>query len=164
MCFIGLAQLTCVSDPESVSQGQMRWWWRGSVWWTRNKGISTAQSSLDAISTCTMNHAFELINCPPCVCVCVVESVRGARVLVTGASMGIGEQMAYHYARLGAQLVITARRENALQKVSVNTHIHDKVWAHTHTQYIWMIYWALPIGTNGHGFYGQVAYILMDIQ
>ncbi|XP_031419096.1 hydroxysteroid 11-beta-dehydrogenase 1-like protein [Clupea harengus] len=45
------------------------------------------------------------------------ESVRGARVLVTGASMGIGEQMAYHYARLGAQLVITARRESALQKV-----------------------------------------------
>lgn len=45
------------------------------------------------------------------------ESVRGARVLVTGASMGIGEQMAYHYARLGAQIVITARRENALQKV-----------------------------------------------
>ncbi|XP_041941075.1 hydroxysteroid 11-beta-dehydrogenase 1-like protein isoform X1 [Alosa sapidissima] len=45
------------------------------------------------------------------------ESVRGARVLVTGASMGIGEQMAYHYARLGAQLIITARRESALQKV-----------------------------------------------
>ncbi|KAM4605292.1 hydroxysteroid 11-beta-dehydrogenase 1-like protein [Polymixia lowei] len=46
------------------------------------------------------------------------ESVRGARVLVTGASTGIGEQLAYHYARLGAQIIITARRDYALQKVA----------------------------------------------
>nr|XP_046247186.1 hydroxysteroid 11-beta-dehydrogenase 1-like protein [Scatophagus argus] len=46
------------------------------------------------------------------------ESLRGARVLVTGASTGIGEQMAYHYARFGAQIVITARRENVLQQVA----------------------------------------------
>ncbi|XP_040897205.1 hydroxysteroid 11-beta-dehydrogenase 1-like protein [Toxotes jaculatrix] len=45
------------------------------------------------------------------------ESLRGARVLVTGASTGIGEQMAYHYARFGAQIVITARREKVLQQV-----------------------------------------------
>uniref|UniRef100_H2LI64 Hydroxysteroid (11-beta) dehydrogenase 1-like a n=2 Tax=Oryzias latipes TaxID=8090 RepID=H2LI64_ORYLA len=45
------------------------------------------------------------------------ESLRGARVLVTGASSGIGEQMAYHYARFGAQVVITARREKVLQQV-----------------------------------------------
>ncbi|KAJ0065180.1 hypothetical protein NL108_005669, partial [Boleophthalmus pectinirostris] len=44
-------------------------------------------------------------------------TLRGARVLVTGASTGIGEQMAYHYARFGAQLVITARREKVLQQV-----------------------------------------------
>ncbi|XP_064184674.1 hydroxysteroid 11-beta-dehydrogenase 1-like protein isoform X2 [Anguilla rostrata] len=48
----------------------------------------------------------------------VPESLRGARVLVTGASTGIGEQMAYHYARFGAQIVITARRENVLKKVA----------------------------------------------
>ncbi len=47
-----------------------------------------------------------------------VESVRGARVLITGASSGIGEQMAYHYAKFGAQIVITARRVDALKKVS----------------------------------------------
>ncbi|XP_063003136.1 hydroxysteroid 11-beta-dehydrogenase 1-like protein isoform X2 [Elgaria multicarinata webbii] len=41
----------------------------------------------------------------------------GARVLVTGASTGIGEEMAYHYARFGAQIVLTARREAVLQKV-----------------------------------------------
>lgn len=45
------------------------------------------------------------------------ESVRGARVLITGASSGIGEQMAYHYAKFGAQIVITARRVDALKKV-----------------------------------------------
>ncbi|XP_053148582.1 hydroxysteroid 11-beta-dehydrogenase 1-like protein [Hemicordylus capensis] len=46
------------------------------------------------------------------------ESLSGARVLVTGASDGIGEQMAYHYARFGAELVLTARREAVLQKVT----------------------------------------------
>uniref|UniRef100_A0A8C5D1N6 Hydroxysteroid 11-beta-dehydrogenase 1-like protein n=1 Tax=Gouania willdenowi TaxID=441366 RepID=A0A8C5D1N6_GOUWI len=46
-----------------------------------------------------------------------MESLRGVRVLVTGASTGIGEQMAYHYASFGAQLVITARREKVLQQV-----------------------------------------------
>lgn len=38
--------------------------------------------------------------------------------MVTGASTGIGEQMAYHYGRFGAQIVITARREKVLQQVS----------------------------------------------
>lgn len=46
------------------------------------------------------------------------ESLRGARVLVTGASTGIGEQVAYHYARFGAQIVITARREKVLSQVA----------------------------------------------
>ncbi|XP_036375020.1 hydroxysteroid 11-beta-dehydrogenase 1-like protein [Megalops cyprinoides] len=46
------------------------------------------------------------------------ESLRGARVLVTGASTGIGEQMAYYYARFGAQIIITARRENVLLQVA----------------------------------------------
>lgn len=45
-------------------------------------------------------------------------SLKGARVLVTGASTGIGEQIAYHYARFGAQIVITARREKVLQQVA----------------------------------------------
>lgn len=49
---------------------------------------------------------------------CLSESLRGARVVVTGASTGIGEELAYHYSRFGAQVVITARREKVLQQVS----------------------------------------------
>lgn len=42
--------------------------------------------------------------------------------MVTGASAGIGEQIAYHLARSGAQIVVTARRGNVLQEVSGFTH------------------------------------------
>ncbi|CAH1268525.1 HSD11B1L [Branchiostoma lanceolatum] len=45
------------------------------------------------------------------------ESVRGATVVITGCSTGIGEEMAYQYARLGARILITARRENRLKEV-----------------------------------------------
>ncbi|XP_048450094.1 hydroxysteroid 11-beta-dehydrogenase 1-like protein, partial [Rhincodon typus] len=45
------------------------------------------------------------------------ELLTGSRVLLTGASKGIEEQMAYHYARFGAELVITARNETRLKQV-----------------------------------------------
>ncbi|NXC42626.1 DHI1 dehydrogenase, partial [Penelope pileata] len=45
------------------------------------------------------------------------EMLRGKRVIVTGASTGIGEQMAYHLARMGAHVLVTARTEARLQKV-----------------------------------------------
>ncbi|NXQ80775.1 DHI1 dehydrogenase, partial [Nyctibius grandis] len=45
------------------------------------------------------------------------EMLKGKRVIVTGASTGIGEQMAYHLARMGAHVLITARTEAKLQKV-----------------------------------------------
>ncbi|XP_075299032.1 11-beta-hydroxysteroid dehydrogenase 1-like [Opisthocomus hoazin] len=45
------------------------------------------------------------------------EMLKGKRVLVTGASTGIGEQMAYHLARMGSHILITARTEAKLQKV-----------------------------------------------
>ncbi|KFQ77037.1 Hydroxysteroid 11-beta-dehydrogenase 1-like [Phoenicopterus ruber ruber] len=50
------------------------------------------------------------------------ESLSRARVLLTGASAGIGEQMAYHYARFGAEFVLTARREAVLQKVRTSLY------------------------------------------
>ncbi|XP_014803915.1 PREDICTED: corticosteroid 11-beta-dehydrogenase isozyme 1-like isoform X2 [Calidris pugnax] len=43
--------------------------------------------------------------------------LKGKRVIVTGASSGIGEQMAYHLARMGSHILITARTEAKLQKV-----------------------------------------------
>ncbi|XP_057485376.1 11-beta-hydroxysteroid dehydrogenase 1A-like isoform X1 [Actinidia eriantha] len=46
------------------------------------------------------------------------ERMKGKVVLITGASSGIGEQLAYEYAKKGASLVIVARRENQLQKVA----------------------------------------------
>ncbi|XP_006039437.2 hydroxysteroid 11-beta-dehydrogenase 1-like protein B [Alligator sinensis] len=44
--------------------------------------------------------------------------VQGKRVLVTGSSTGIGEQIAYEFARMGAHLIITARREKQLKEVA----------------------------------------------
>ncbi|XP_019898908.1 hydroxysteroid 11-beta-dehydrogenase 1-like protein isoform X2 [Esox lucius] len=49
-------------------------------------------------------------------------SLKGARVLVTGASAGIGERIAYHLAGFGAQVVLTARREKVLQQVVDKCH------------------------------------------
>ncbi|XP_020863430.1 11-beta-hydroxysteroid dehydrogenase 1 isoform X2 [Phascolarctos cinereus] len=46
-----------------------------------------------------------------------LEMLQGKRVIVTGASTGIGEQIAYHLARMGAHLVVTARTEAKLKKV-----------------------------------------------
>lgn len=40
-------------------------------------------------------------------------------MLLTGAAgAGVGEELAYHYARLGSHLVLTAQAEALLQKVS----------------------------------------------
>ena len=40
-------------------------------------------------------------------------------MIVTGASKGIGREMAYHLARMGAHVVVTARSEESLKKVRV---------------------------------------------
>ena len=50
------------------------------------------------------------------------ESIKGKKVLVTGASTGIGEQLAYHYARLGASVYVTARRQHVLQQVVMKSY------------------------------------------
>ncbi|XP_038708036.1 11-beta-hydroxysteroid dehydrogenase-like 4A [Tripterygium wilfordii] len=46
------------------------------------------------------------------------ENVSGKVVLITGASSGIGEHLAYEYARRGACLALVARRENRLREVA----------------------------------------------
>lgn len=45
------------------------------------------------------------------------ETLRGKKVVICGASTGIGEELAYQYAKLGAQLLLVARREEELKKV-----------------------------------------------
>ncbi|XP_068393287.1 hydroxysteroid 11-beta-dehydrogenase 1-like protein isoform X2 [Eschrichtius robustus] len=50
-------------------------------------------------------------------------SLQGARVLLTGASVGVGEKLAYHYARLGSHLVLTAHTEALLQKVNFLSYV-----------------------------------------
>ncbi|OQV25034.1 putative Hydroxysteroid 11-beta-dehydrogenase 1-like protein [Hypsibius exemplaris] len=44
--------------------------------------------------------------------------LRGKVVLVTGASTGIGEQIAYQYASHGAKIFLLARRKDVLEKVA----------------------------------------------
>ncbi|KAM5187253.1 hydroxysteroid 11-beta-dehydrogenase 1-like protein isoform 5-T5 [Callospermophilus lateralis] len=51
--------------------------------------------------------------------------LQGARVLLTGAAggAGVGEELAYHYARLGSHLVLTAQAEALLQKVNFLSYV-----------------------------------------
>lgn len=42
---------------------------------------------------------------------------KGKTVWITGASSGIGEELAYQTAAMGARLIISARRENELERV-----------------------------------------------
>ncbi|XP_073485415.1 hydroxysteroid 11-beta-dehydrogenase 1-like protein A [Aquarana catesbeiana] len=44
--------------------------------------------------------------------------VRGKKVLVTGSSTGIGEQIAYKFSEMGAHVMLTARRAQRLQEVA----------------------------------------------
>ncbi|PON77242.1 Short-chain dehydrogenase/reductase [Parasponia andersonii] len=45
------------------------------------------------------------------------QNLAGKVVLITGASSGIGEHLAYEYARRGARLALAARREDRLRAV-----------------------------------------------
>lgn len=62
------------------------------------------------------------------------EMLKGKRVIVTGASTGIGEQMAYHLARMGSHILITARTEAKLQKVNGKLSTHTCMFMAVHTQ------------------------------
>jgi len=45
-------------------------------------------------------------------------TIKDKRVLITGSSSGIGEDLAYQYSKLGARVFITARRASFLEKVA----------------------------------------------
>ncbi|SII37981.1 Fatty acyl-CoA reductase [Mycobacteroides abscessus subsp. abscessus] len=44
--------------------------------------------------------------------------IKGKRVLITGASSGIGEEAAYQFGKLGAKVIVVARREDLLAEVA----------------------------------------------
>uniref|UniRef100_G1SKX6 11-beta-hydroxysteroid dehydrogenase 1 n=1 Tax=Oryctolagus cuniculus TaxID=9986 RepID=G1SKX6_RABIT len=45
------------------------------------------------------------------------EMLQGKKVIVTGASKGIGKEIAFHLAKMGAHVVVTARSKETLQEV-----------------------------------------------
>lgn len=47
-----------------------------------------------------------------------MSNIKDARVLITGASSGIGKAIAFEFASKGAKLIIASRRFNALRKVA----------------------------------------------
>ncbi|KAG6592370.1 11-beta-hydroxysteroid dehydrogenase-like 5, partial [Cucurbita argyrosperma subsp. sororia] len=49
-----------------------------------------------------------------------IENMEDKVVIITGASSGIGEQIAYEYAKRKANLMLVARRENRLRIISEN--------------------------------------------
>ena len=48
----------------------------------------------------------------------MTRTIQGRRVLITGASSGIGKALAHHLAREGARLVLAARSEDKLRAVA----------------------------------------------
>ena len=56
--------------------------------------------------------------------------VRGQRVLIYGASQGLGEEMAYEYAKLGAAIALVARRAPQLEKVAAEARARGAQEAH----------------------------------
>lgn len=55
------------------------------------------------------------------------KAIAGKVVWIVGASQNIGEELAKEYARLGAKLILTARREKELERVKASLEGSDVV-------------------------------------
>ncbi len=54
-------------------------------------------------------------------------AISDLKIWLTGASSGIGEALAYELSELGVEILISARRENELQRVKSNCKFPEKV-------------------------------------
>lgn len=79
---------------------------RGGRWATVAGLVAAAVAAIAAAT-----HAY-VYACPD------LPGVRGSVVVLTGASSGIGAELAVQYGRLGARLVLAARRERELNAVA----------------------------------------------
>jgi len=55
-----------------------------------------------------------------------MSSFEGKVIWITGASSGIGEALAYEWSKLGARLILSARRESELERVKTACANSDK--------------------------------------
>ncbi len=53
--------------------------------------------------------------------------IRGKKILVTGASTGIGREIALELGRRGASLALAARSEDLLQEVADQVAVHGEL-------------------------------------
>lgn len=59
------------------------------------------------------------------------DGLAGRRVVITGASDGIGRALAFHLAKTGAQLILVARRQHELEQVAEQVrHLGGTATAH----------------------------------
>lgn len=49
------------------------------------------------------------------------------KVLITGASSGIGRDMAYHFANLNYDLILVARRKDRMEEIKKNVNVNVKI-------------------------------------
>jgi 3-hydroxy acid dehydrogenase/malonic semialdehyde reductase len=59
-----------------------------------------------------------------------MESLKGKVILITGATAGIGKSCAYAFAREGANLILTARRKELIDKLAIELSSQYQVNVH----------------------------------
>ncbi|MFY0601835.1 MAG: SDR family oxidoreductase [Cyclobacteriaceae bacterium] len=56
-----------------------------------------------------------------------MTKIKDQVVLLTGASSGIGEALAYELSKRGARLILSARRQSELERVKANCESHENI-------------------------------------
>lgn len=72
-------------------------------------GLITSRDTEIKLSTSRVEGGNVAAMCGPHFLLGFPRDASGKRVIVTGASKGIGREMAYHLARMGAHVVVTVR-------------------------------------------------------